>query len=108
MLVFHLTYTMMHGSTKLKFDIAVFDYIPFPIFTHTTGMTHFQRQFVLKRRFTVTGLRSKHNMIYADNSAPLIITKIFAVSRNGIVNLQVSTALLDQDSTTLHRRFIKH
>ena len=22
-------------------DIVVFDYIPFPIFTHTTGMTHF-------------------------------------------------------------------
>jgi len=22
-------------------DIVVFDYIPFPIFTHTTGLTHF-------------------------------------------------------------------
>jgi len=22
----------------------VFDYIPFPVFTHTTGMTHFQCQ----------------------------------------------------------------
>jgi len=23
-------------------DIVVFDYIHFPVFTHTTGMTHFQ------------------------------------------------------------------
>jgi len=47
-------------------------------------------------------------VLYADNNASFSITKIFAVSRNGIVNLQVSTALLDKDSTASHWRFIKH
>ena len=45
-----------------------------------------QRQFVLNRRFAVTGLHSKHNVIYADNYTSFSVTKIFAVSRNGIVN----------------------
>jgi len=33
------------SSIAIKYifiDIVVFDYILFPIFTHTTGMTHFQ------------------------------------------------------------------
>jgi hypothetical protein len=63
---------------------------------------------VLKRRFAVTVLHSKHDVIYADNIAPFRITKLFAVSGNAMVNLQVSTALLDKDNTTLIRRFIKH
>jgi len=32
------------SSIAIKYiliDIVVFDYIPFPIFKHTTGMTHF-------------------------------------------------------------------
>jgi len=27
---------------SIKNDIVVFDYIPIPVFTHTTGMTQFQ------------------------------------------------------------------
>jgi len=37
----------IYGSLGVKrlnifIDTVVFDYIPFPVFTHTTGMTHFQ------------------------------------------------------------------
>jgi len=38
---------MQLSSIAIKYtliDIVVFDYIPFPIFTHTTGMTHFLEQ----------------------------------------------------------------
>ena len=39
------------------FDIVVFDYIPFPIFTHTTGMTHF----LASRVQLQTAQHSSHN-----------------------------------------------
>ena len=29
-------------SLNILIDIVVFDYIPFPVLTHTKGMTHFQ------------------------------------------------------------------
>ena len=34
-----------NSGAKGLIDIVVFDYIPFPIFAHTTGMTHFQFSF---------------------------------------------------------------
>jgi len=41
------------SSIAIKYtliDIAVFDYIPFPIFTHTMGMTHFLGNLIRKKR----------------------------------------------------------
>ena len=34
-------FSVCGGIKYTLIDIFVFDYIPFPIFTHTTGMTHF-------------------------------------------------------------------
>jgi len=40
-------------SLNILIDIVVFDYIPFPVLTHTTGMTHFQKTY-LKVLFKAT------------------------------------------------------
>ena len=50
-------------GVKRLIDIVVFDYIPFPGFTHTTGMTHFQKEwkvcphFSTRRHCELWGLR---------------------------------------------------
>jgi len=44
--------------TLILIDIVVFDYIPFPIFTHTTGITHFLG---LNLELDVTSKKNKTN-----------------------------------------------